>query len=46
MLQVGCTSLNLLIGKLKITEELGLAPRFPRSKGQNQDLNSGLWKAA
>lgn len=39
-----CARISLM-GNLKVREVMGLAPRLPRSKGQNQDLNSGLQEA-
>lgn len=43
--QLGCVALISLMGKLKIRKTMGLAPELPRSKGQNQDVNSVLWEA-
>lgn len=42
---VGCVVLISLMEKLKIRKAMGLAPELPRSKGQNQDVNSVLWEA-
>ena len=43
--QLGCVALISLMGKPKISKAMGLAPELPRSKGQNQDVNSVLWEA-
>ena len=43
--RVSCAILISLMGKLKIRKATGPAPGLPRSKGQNQDANSGLWEA-